>query len=320
MSFSSDTKKELTAIRTEKKCCQLAQIAGFLRFAGSITLNGEGMGIRVTTDNPAVARFFISSIKEYFAAKTSLSMSDAPISRGHSFTLYITPGMNAEAILRETGILSVREGSNYITDGLDAAIIKKRCCRKAALRGIFLAAGSVSDPSKDYHLELVCASQYMANDVKKLIASMGLRSGITQRRGRFVVYMKEGEQISDFLGLIGASGQLLNFQSTMVTKEVRNRANRISNCENANLDKTVNAAQKQIADIIYIRDTKTLDLLSEKLRATALLRLENPELSLSELAALGDPPIGKSGLNHRLEKISSIADELRSGEKDKRHA
>ena len=314
MSFSSDTKKELTTLKTEKKCCQLAQIASFLRFAGSITLSGGKMGIRVTTDNPAVARFFITSIKEYFGAKTSLSMSDAPISRGHSFTLHITPDMNAEAILRETGILSIREGSNYMTDGLTQSIIKKRCCKKAALRGIFLAAGSVSDPARGYHLELTCASDYMAGDVKKLISSMGLRSGITERRGKYVVYMKDGEQISDFLGLIGASGQLLDFQNTMVTKEVRNRANRISNCENANLDKTVNAAQKQLADIRYIQKTKTLDFLPEKLRVTAELRLNNPELSLADLAALGDPPIGKSGLNHRLAKISRIADELREKE------
>ena len=312
MSFTSDTKKELTTVETGKKCCQLALISGFLRFAGSITLTGGRMGLKVSTDSPAVARLMLSLIKEYFGAKSSLSMEEAPIRRGHSYILNITPEMNADAILRETGILGVREGSNYITDGLNAEIIRKRCCKKAALRGIFLAAGSVSDPAKGYHLEIICDSEYMAFDVKKLVNGFGLRSKVAPRRNKFIVYIKDGEQIADFMSVIGASGQVLSYQNTRVTKELLNTANRISNCESANLDKTVNAAQKQIADIRCIASLKTLDYLPDKLRRTAELRLQNPELSLVDLAELFDPPIGKSGLNHRLQKISEIAEKLRS--------
>ena len=313
MSFSSDTKKELTTLENGKKCCQLALISGFLRFAGSITLVGGKMGVKVTTDNPAVARLFLALIKEYFGAKSSLSMEEAPINRGHFYVLNITPDKNADAILRETGILGVREGSNYITDGLNAEIVKKRCCRKSALRGIFLASGSVSDPSRGYHLEIVCDSEYMAFDVKKLINGFGLRSKVSQRRNKFIVYLKDGDQIADFLSLIGASAQVLNYQNIRVTKELRNTTNRIINCDRANLNKAVNAAQQQLADIRYIASVKSLDYLPEKLRKTAELRLENPELPLSELAELFDPPIGKSGLNHRLQKISEIAEKLRSG-------
>lgn len=312
MSFSSDTRKELTTLRETKKCCQLALITGFLRFAGSITLEGGRMGIKVSTKNPAVARLFISSVKDYFGAKTSLTAEYLPVAKGRVYTLYITPDMNAEAILRETGILGVKEGGNYISDGISQGVVRKRCCKKAALRGIFLASGTVSDPNKSYHLELVCETAFMAAELKRLMAAVGLRAKIAERRGKFIVYLKDSEQISDFLGLIGASGRLLRFQSIMVTKEVRNTANRIANCENANLDKSVNAAQRQLADIRYIEEEKGLDFLPEKLRDAAMLRLKHQELSLSELSELSEPRIGKSGLNHRFSRIAAIAEELRN--------
>ena len=312
MSFSSDVKKELTTVETGKKCCQLALISGFMRFAGSITLSGGKMGIKVSTDNAAVARLFTTEVKSYFGAKSAISMEDAPISRGRNYILNITPEMNSEAILRETGMLGIREGSNYLTDGLNSEIIKKRCCKKSALRGIFLAAGSVTDPAKGYHLEIVCASDYMAGDVRKLINAFGLKAKVLERKGKYVVYLKDGEQIADFLSVIGASTHVLNFQNVRLTKEFKNKLNRMSNCESANMDKTVNAAQKQITDIKYIAKKKTLDYLPEKLRVTAELRLQNPELSLNDLAELFDPPIKKSGLNHRLQKISEIADGLRN--------
>ena len=315
MSFTADVKKELTTLPTGKKCCQLAQIAGFLRFAGSITLSQGGMGVRVVTDSPAVARLFITLIRDYFGTKSALSIENSmqPLSKGRSYGLTITPDMNADGILREVGIIGVREGSNYITDGLEPNIIKKRCCRKACLKGIFLAAGSVTDPAKAYHLEISCASEYMAGDVRKLINSFGLKAKISMRRNRYIVYLKDGEQISDFLGVIGAANQLFKFENVRITKEMRSTANRISNCENANLQKSVNAAQRQIADIRYISDTRGLAFLPEKLRTAAQLRLENPELPLAELAELFDPPLAKSGLNHRLIKLSQIADNIRAG-------
>lgn len=309
MSFTSETKNELTKVPADKKCCQLAEIAGFLRFAGSITLSGGKLGIKVTTDNAAVARLFITLMKDYFGAKTSLALGEAtPLARGRIYELFITPDMNSEQILRETGILGVKEGSNFITDGLPSDIIKKRCCKKAALRGIFMGCGNVSDPSKGYHLELVCASSYMAGDVKKLVNSFGLKAKVAERKGKHVVYIKEGEQISDFLNIIGASGQFFKFQEVRMVKEMVNKTNRISNCESANLDKAINAAQKHLAAIKKIEENRGLASLPPKLRETALIRRDNPELSLADLAELFDPPLKKSGLNHRLAKILEIAE------------
>ncbi len=315
MSFSADVKKELTTLGVSKKCCQLALVAGFLKFAGSITLGSGGMGVRVTTDSPAIARLFITITKDYFGAKTSLSVDNSvqPLSKGHSYELTITPDMNAEGILRETGIVSVKEGSNYITDGLDPDIIKKRCCKKACLRASDVYKRQVSDPAKSYHFEISCGSSYMASDVRKLINSFGLRAKVAPRRSKYVVYLKDSEQISDLLGIIGAANQLFKFENVRITKDMRGTANRISNCENANLNRSVNAAQKQIKDIQYIDEARGLSVLPEKLRATAKLRLENPELPLADLAQLHEPPIGKSGLNHRLEKLSAMADNIRNG-------
>ena len=313
MSFTSDIKKELTGLETGRKCCQLAQLTGFIRFAGSIVIVGGKPGLKVTTDNPAVARLFITLVKEYFGAKTALQIEGGQLMRkGHTYSLIITPEMNAEAILRELGILGVHEGSNYIKEGLESSNYKKRCCKKAALRGIFLAAGSVSDPGKTYHLEISCGNSMIAADVKKLLSSFGLKGRIVTRRNKEVVYLKDAEQISEFLTVIGCTNQLFRFENVRISKEMKNKANRINNCEGANLDKTVNAAQKIISDIAYIEETAGLDYLPPKLQATAKLRKDNPELALSELALLFDPPIGKSGIYHRLEKISETADLLRN--------
>ncbi len=312
MSFTTDIKKELTGLEIGRKCCQLAQLTGFIRFAGSIVIIGGKPGLKVTTDNSPVARLFITLVKEYFGSKTALQIENGQLLRkGHTYSLTVTPEMNSEAILREVGILGVLEGSNYIKEGLESANYKKRCCKKAALRGIFLAAGSVSDPGKNYHLEISCRSEIIASDVKKLLGSFGLKAKVVNRRNREVVYIKDAEQISEFLAVIGCTNQLFKFEDVRISKEMKNTANRIYNCESANLEKTVNAAQKVISDIKYIDRTVGLDYLPPKLQETARLRKDNPELALSDLAQLFDPPLKKSGLYHRLEKISAAADQLR---------
>ena len=313
MSFALDVKKELTTIPVTKKCCQLAQIAGFLRFAGSVTPAGGRKGLRVSTHNPAAARMFITLVKEYFGTKGSLSIdsADMPVAGGRVYELNISPEMNSEGILREAGMIGVREGYDYVTEGIAPDIIKKRCCRKAYLRGAFIACGTISDPAKAYHLELPCDREDLASDVRKLVNSFGLKARITKRRGRSVVYLKDSEQISDLLGLMGAASHLFRFENVRVTKEVRGKVNRINNCESANLQKSVNAAQKQIEDIKLIEKNRGLDALPLKLKQAAVLRLENPELPLSELAAMMDPPLAKSGLNHRFAKLAEIAGSIR---------
>lgn len=315
MSFSSDTKNELTRIEPDKKCCMLAEITGFLRMCGSIQLLGGGkMDVKLTTENPAIARRFLKLMKDYFGTKAELSIGEARVlERGHSYELTITSDMNAEQILRETEILRVKEGLNYISDGINPEIVRKRCCKRACLRGIFLGAGTISDPGKAYHTEIVCASELMAADVRKLINSFGMNAKISRRKNRYVVYLKEGEQVEDFLNLLGARQQLFKIQDIRILRDMRNRANRISNCETANVDKTILTAGRQIEDIRLIEKTRGLDSLPDKLREAAFLRLENPEASIVELAGMTDPPMKKSGFNHRLQKLAELADKIRSG-------
>ncbi len=316
MSFSATTKNELSRIDPEKKCCKLAEIAGFIRICGTIKISGGGkLTVVLLTENPAVARHLKKLIKNYFGVHASLVIvKTAVLKKTHYYELVID-AENAEQILRETGILTVREGCNYISDGIYSGILRTKCCRRAYLRGVFLGAGTISDPEKAYHLEIVCNSEVLCNDVKKLINSFGLHAKSVKRKSSHVVYIKEAEQIIDFLNILGAHSHLLEFENIRIIKELRNKTNRINNCDSANLDKTINASLRQIQNIRLIEQTRGLTSLSDKLQEVARLRLENPESSLAELAEMMNPPIGKSGLNHRFKKIEEIAEKIRSAEK-----
>ncbi len=174
-----------------------------------------------------------------------------------------------------------------------------------------LGAGSISDPDKGYHLELSCNSESLANDFKRLINSFGLRAKVFARKNSHVVYIKESEQISDFLALIEAHNHVLEFENVRIIKELRNKTNRIVNCENANLDKIINSSARQIDDIMLIDSRKGLDSLPDRLKEVARLRLAYPEAALSELGEMLSPPLKKSGINHRFRKIREIADALK---------
>lgn len=313
MSFSVDTKNELARLEPEKKCCMLAEIAGFIRMCGSIRLAGGGkFNIIITTENPAVARHFKIIIKEYFDVDANLEIGQGTtLKKGHVYLLNIGPEERSEQILRETGILMVREGMNFISDGIYEGLIKTKCCRKSYLRGVFLGAGTISDPEKGYHIEFVCNTQTLSNDVKKLINSfVDLHAKQVQRKKSYVVYVKESEQIADILNILKAHGQLLKFEDIRIMKEMRNKTNRINNCDSANLDKTLNASEKQVEAIKLIDSKKGLDFLNDKLKEVALLRLENPDATLQELADMMEPPLKKSGMNHRLKKIEEIAEKF----------
>ena len=314
MSFSTDTKNELAHLKPEKKCCTLAEIAGFIRMCGSIRLAGAGrVKIVINTENPAVARHFKTMIKEYFNADAELEIGQGTsLKKGHIYQLTIKEPEMSEQILRETGILMVREGMNYISDGIYEGLIKTKCCRKSYLRGIFMGTGVLTDPEKAYHIEFLCNTQLLANDVKKLINSFtGIHAKIIERKKSYVVYVKESDQIIDILNILGAHGKLLAFENTRIIKEMRNKTNRISNCDSANLDKTLDASDRHIENIKKIEKLKGLDYLPPKLYEVAVLRLENPDASLTELAEMLEPPLKKSGINKRFMKIEEIAKKIK---------
>lgn len=313
MSFSMDTKNELAHIEPEKKCCMLAEIAGFIRMCGSIRLVGSGkFRIVTTTENPAVARHYKKLMKDYFDIDAALEVGQGnTLKKGRAYKLTIGPEDLSEQILRETGILMVKEGMNYISDGIYDGLIRTKCCRKACLRGLFLGAGTITDPEKGYHIEFSCGSQILANDVKKLLNSfVDLHAKISERKKTYGVYVKEAEQIIDILAIMGAHSRIFIFEDVRITKEIRNKANRINNCDNANIDKTLQAAEKQMACIRKIQEKKGLGFLPDKLRETARLRLDHPDATLQELADMMDPPMKKSGINNRFRKIEELAGKL----------
>ena len=303
MSFSSETKKELSKIIPEKKCCTLAEIAGFARMNGSIRLMGGGrMNVSLTSEDPSIARLFKQMIQSYFDTTTSLDiLQETALRRGKTYRITLDDAMTGGQMLREIGLMTVQEGSNVLVEGIPQEVIRKKCCKKAYLRGLFMAAGS----------EVVCKNEYIASDVKKLMNHFDLNAKISTRRENHIVYLKESDHIVDFMNIIGAHSQLLEYENVRIIKGLRNTANRIVNCESANLDKSVNAAGRHMENIRLIDEKIGIRNLPDKLRIIAEMRMQNPYVTLKELAEMTDPPVSKSGVNHRLARIGELADRLR---------
>lgn len=307
MSFSADTKNELAHIMPEKKNCMLAEIAAFIRVRGGLRLMGGGkFEIAVPLDNPAIARHFMKLIKEYFNVETKLRVEEgAGLRKKRSYIVTIGPEDLSEQILRETGILMIREGMNYISDGIYDGLVRTKDARKAYLRALFLAAGTMTSPEKDYHFEISCATKVLAADVRRLINTFdAITARYYQRHDEHVVYVKKAEQIQDILAIMGAQSQYFAFQEVRFHKELKGEANRLANCDQANIDKAIAAADKMIAVIEKVG----LENLPSKLAEIASLRIEHPEASLKELGELLDPPLKKAGVNSRLKRIEALAE------------
>lgn len=315
MSFSTDVKGELARLDVNKKCCMLAEIAGFLRVAGSISLAGGGkFNIVASTENAAIARHYKKLIKDYFGSNTTLAVGDSQMpgksrAKGHNrYYLRISHDEKSSQILRETGMMLVKEGNDYFSDGVYMPIVKSKCCKKSYMRGIFLGCGSISNPKKGYHLEFVLESERTALDLKKLIGSfVDLSANINERNGDYVVYIKKASYISDMLGILGADSAMLEFEEVRISKEAHGDAQRLLNCDSANVDRTLSASEEQIGWIRMIEERDGLEWLPPQLREVALIRLERPEASLTEIGELLTNPIKKPGVNKRFAKIKAIA-------------
>lgn len=318
MSFSSQTKGELARVVPTKKCCMLAEITGFLRVAGSLRLVGGGkFTIVASTENPAIARHYKTLIREYFGSNAGIEVGNSQVpgkARGsyrYRYSLVIRPDEKSLQILRETGMILIKEGNDFLSDGIYQPIIRNKCCKKAYLRGLFLGVGTMSDPRKSYHLEFVLNSSQVAQELKRLIGSfVDLSAGLIERGEEHVVYMKRAEYISDMLGIMGANEAMLEFENIRIGRGLRREVNRISNCDNANVDRTLSAAEQQIKYIELIDAKLGLDNLDPVLRETAQLRLELPGASLTDIGEALRPPIKKPGVSKRFAKLKEIAEIL----------
>lgn len=311
MSFSSDVKDELCRQISSGRHCQLAELSAILGFLGRIQETELGQGLVVHMENVTLARKYFTLLKRIFHINAALKVSENPLHRGKSCMVAVTDQEQAFRILHAVKWIN-SQGQFVRTDELvSGLLVKNACCKRAFIRGAFLASGSMSDPEKAYHFEIVCQDLTKARQLKELICSFQLDAKIVARKKCHVVYLKEGSQIVDMLNVMEAHVALMNLENVRILKEMRNSVNRQVNCETANINKTVNAAIKQVEDIQYIERTVGLSALSDSLQEMAQLRLAHPEAALKELGNLLTPPVGKSGVNHRLRKISSFAEDLR---------
>ena len=313
MSFSSEVKEELLGRIGSSRHCQLAEIAAIIDAAGLIETGENGaVMLFLQDDNALIIRKFFTLLKKAFNIRTSILEGFADIKvGGRIYRPAITDSEVLRSILGAVRMIDEEGAVRDLQKGVSPMVTRNSCCKRAFIRDSFLCLGSISDPNKGYHLEFVCDSEEQAMALKEIIESFDIEARIVLRKKYFVLYIKEGAGIVDLLNIMEAHVSLMKLENLRIVKEMRNSINRRVNCEVANITKTVNAASKQIEDITYIKDHYGFDNLQEGLREMAEARLENPDATLLELGQLLDPPVGKSGVNHRLRKLSDLADKIR---------
>ena len=313
MSFSSKVKDELSRQVNPARHCQIAEIAAILSLCGKIKISDQDhFSIEIHTENVAVARKYFTLLKKTFNIGTDFSIRrGAYLKRNRTYIVAVREHEDAIRVLQAAKLLN---GYGEVSENLSVVrnvVVQNTCCRRAFIRGAFLASGSISDPEKFYHFEIACVAEPKAEQLRELIATFDIEAKIVRRKKYYVVYIKEGSQIVDILNVMEAPVALMELENIRILKEMRNSVNRQVNCETANINKTVSAAVKQMDDIRYIQAMIGLDGLPDNLREMALVRLDRPDATLKELGEALNPPVGKSGVNHRLRKLGILADDLR---------
>jgi DNA-binding protein WhiA len=311
MSFASETKKELTNLET-KPCCVRAELSALIRMNGSMSFSNRKLIVDIQTENAAIARRIYTLIKKSYDVQVELLVrKKMRLKKNNVYIVRLS--QRAKEILEDMKILG--EGFTFIHD-IASDLIKKKCCKRSYLRGAFLAGGSVNNPeTSSYHLEIASLYKEHNDSLCELMNKFGLNSKTLERKKGYITYLKEAEKITEFLNIVGAVNALLRFEDVRIVRDMRNSVNRLVNCETANLNKTIGASIRQVENIRYINETVGLNILPDKLREIAELRLHYTDVTLKELGEMvTGSTISKSGINHRLRKIDEIADKLRIGD------
>ena len=299
MSVSFDAKNELCRLPVQKLCCARAEAYGILLYCNTFS----AAEVRIITENPN----FAARLPKLFHRAFNLRFDRQPEpGAAGKMVFQITERRKLERI---TDMLGYDPRQNLVLH-INFAMLEEDCCRASFLRGVFFAGGSITDPLKRYHLELTTSHQQASRELEVLLRESGYPPKSVSRNGSFVTYFKQSDQIEDFLTLIGAPVAAMNVMSAKMEKDLRNSVNRRLNCDSANLDKAVLAAQEQLEAIRRLRAAGWLEQLPDKLKETAALREAHPELSLSELAETVDPPVTKSCMSHRLRKLMKLAEDV----------
>ena len=300
MSFSNDVKNELSRIETNDVAGDKAELLGLLRMSGAIVIRGMNVGIHFSTENAALARRALQLLKSNYQVQTEVVITRSRrLKKNNRYQVQVIPSPQVSTALFELQLLSVESD-------LKNPLLENHDCKRTFLRGAFLGGGSISRPSSDYHLEMVTENEDFAHTIIKIMQSFSLKAKLTDRKNEYIVYLKDGESIINFLSVIGAHNAMMELENVRIVKEMRNNVNRAVNCETANLNKVVKAAVRQVRCIHYIDEHMGLAELPKPLQEVAKLRLEHQDVSLNDLVEYSGG-LGKSGINHRLKKLQEIA-------------
>ncbi len=281
-----------------KSCCVQAELYGVLLYCNTFTHRE----LRVVTEHASFSQRLERLLHK--AAGVGLERRSGEEGAG-KIILGIRDPAALEKLCTLYGMELERSPSHHINLG----VLEEDCCRVSFLRGAFLAGGSITDPGKGYHMEFITSHYSVSREAATILRELGFKPGELARNGNYVIYFKQSEVIEDLLTTLGAPLAAMEIMNAKVEKEITNKVNRRMNCDEANLDKVVNAAQDHLRAIRSLEERGRLQDLSPKLREAARLRLENPELSLSQLADIASPPVSKSSLHHRLKKLMEMAEE-----------
>lgn len=311
MSFSSELKEELSKISNHNnECCKLSELAGYLITNCNVVKEKGEFVLKMTTENLSAIKRVYNALKKIYDIEPVTNIAKEKIEKEMLFELYVADKKDLQKIFENT-LININSELQIVIDD-NGKIKEKECCMKSFLRGVFLGSGSITTPENSNHLEIVLNNVENANFINKILHLLKINAKIIKRKKTTVIYLKDAEEISNFLAVIGASKAVISYEQTRVMKEYRNDINRKINCEVANMDKVATAASRQLNDIMILRKENRFMELSEELREVANMREKNPEASLEKIGEMLEPKLSKAGVSHRFKKIKILADELRN--------
>ncbi len=308
MSFTAQVKDELSRVEAVCSHCDKAVLAALVRIEGTLFVSGKNRyRVEVATDAPSVARQVIKLLHELYKLKTNLTVRRSVLHKTPNYLIECPAQPHLAAALQDMGVLSEEGGLQL---GVSEQLVAKDCCAAAYLRGAFLGSGFVSDPRGDFHFEIIVETQDLADGIVTLMARRGINARVMQRRNSYMVYLKSGSTILEFLALVGAHQSALSMENARVIKSVRNDVNRQTNAEIANQAKTSRASMDQLYAIRLVLEANGMENLPPALQDFIKLRVRNPDATLKELGELATPPLSKSAVYHRVRRIEQLAREV----------
>lgn len=308
MSFTAQVKDELSRVEAVCSHCDKAVLAALVRIEGTLFVSGKNRyRVEVATDAPSVARQVIKLLHELYKLKTNLTVRRSVLHKTPNYLIECPAQPHLAAALMDMGVLSEEGGLEL---GISEQLVAKDCCAAAYLRGAFLGSGFVSDPRGDFHFEIIVETRDLADGIVELMARRGINARVMQRRNSYMVYLKSGSTILEFLALVGAHQSALSMENARVIKSVRNDVNRQTNAEIANQAKTSRASMDQLYAIRLVLESYGMEELPPALQDFIKLRVHNPDATLKELGELATPPLSKSAVYHRVRRIEQMAREV----------